>query len=113
MAKPTKPTKIRTLFGRRLRELREARGLSLEAFGALAGVDGKYIQCLETAKQSTTVDTIGKLAAGLGVAPSVLFTFGDEKAVDARDQVSGLLDKVSDEEAQRVADVVVAMLRMK
>ncbi len=100
---------LRVLFGRRLRELRRARGLSLEAFGERSGVDDKYIQSVETAKQAATVDTIEKLAAGLGVLPRDLFAFSDEVPSETRDRIDRLLHVVSDEDLRKIARVIEAL----
>ena len=97
------------LFGRRLRELRRERGLSLEALGERSKVDGKYIQCLETAKQAATVDTVEKLAAGLGVLPRDLFAYSDELPAETRERIDRLMDVVSEGDLKKIARVVEAL----
>src|SRR5262245_6272154 len=101
---------LRVQFGRRLRELRRGRGLSLEALGERSKVDGKYIQCLETAKKSATVDTVEKLAAGLGVRPIDLFAFVEESPSDVRARIDRLVDVVSDDDLPKIARVVEAIV---
>jgi transcriptional regulator with XRE-family HTH domain len=55
--------RLRTTFGRRLRELRRARGISLETLGERADVNDKYVQAVETGRQSPTLDVVEKLSA--------------------------------------------------
>lgn len=109
MAK-TKAAALRVLFGRRLRELRKEQGLSLEALGERSGVDDKYIQSVETAKQAATVDTIEKLATGLGVLPKDLFAFSDELPMETRDRIDRLLAVAGDGDLKKIARVVEALV---
>jgi transcriptional regulator with XRE-family HTH domain len=60
------------VFGARLRELRQAAGISQEALAGDAGLHRNYVGMLERAKQSATLDAICKLAAALKVRPAVL-----------------------------------------
>lgn len=50
-----------------LRELRQSRGLSLEALGYLAGVDGATISRLERGLAEPRRDTVVRLARGLRI----------------------------------------------
>ncbi len=84
--------------------------MSLEALGEQAKVDGKYIQCLETAKQAATVDTIEKLAAGLGVLPRDLFALSDELPSETKDRIKRLLEIVSDGDLKRIARIIEALV---
>ena len=59
-------------FGRRLRELRKARDLSQEKLAELSGLERTYISQAEQGRRNTTLSTMQKLAAGLGIAPSEL-----------------------------------------
>lgn len=55
--------------GNRLRELREARGLSLVSLGKLAGTTGQQISHLELGRRHLTVEWLEKLAAVLECHP--------------------------------------------
>jgi transcriptional regulator with XRE-family HTH domain len=67
---------IRTLNHRiaeRVRELRAARGLSLDALAAKSGVSRSMISLIERGESSPTAVILEKLAAGLGVMLASLF----------------------------------------
>ena len=104
-----KATDLRTLFGQRVRELRRHRGLSLAALGERAGLDGKYVQTVETAKKSASIETIEKLAAGLGVPVAELFAVAEERPADARQRAIKLIQAVSDEDVRRMIRVLEAL----
>jgi transcriptional regulator with XRE-family HTH domain len=57
----------------RVRELRAARGLSLEALAAASGVSRSMISLVERGERSPTAVVLAKLASGLGVLLSSLF----------------------------------------
>lgn len=62
----------RKLFGKRLRELRLARGVSQEKLAEMADLHRNYVGILERAKQSPSLDAICKLAHALKVRPAEL-----------------------------------------
>lgn len=59
-------------LGRRLAQLRQQQGLSLEALGARSGVDSQLIEQIEAGLVDLEITTIVALARGLGVRPAVL-----------------------------------------
>lgn len=62
----------------RLRLTREARGLSLDDVAARSGIDRMAISRIERGMGNPTFNTIGRLAAAVGVRPVLVF----EDAVD-------------------------------
>ena len=61
-----------TLFGKRIRELREATGQSQEELAHAAGLHRTHVNLIETGKRVVRLNTIGKLAMALQVQPSEL-----------------------------------------
>lgn len=59
-------------FGVALRELREKRDLSQEAAALLCGIDRAYFGRLERAAKTPTLNTVWRIADGLGTRPSQL-----------------------------------------
>jgi transcriptional regulator with XRE-family HTH domain len=59
-------------FGKRVRELREARGLSQEELGHRARLHRTAISFVERAERSATLETVEKLARALRVEPADL-----------------------------------------
>jgi transcriptional regulator with XRE-family HTH domain len=63
---------IRAVLAKNLRRLRLARGLSQDALAADAGVFQKLISGIENGRANPELDTLGKIAAALGVHPREL-----------------------------------------
>lgn len=63
---------IRAEFGRRLREIRTAKGISQEALADVAGLHRTYVSSVERGERNVTISTIQKLAGALGVPMSKL-----------------------------------------
>ncbi len=61
------PSGLLKQFGRRVREKREAKGISQEKLGALAGVHRTYIGMIERAEKNITLGNMEKIARALGV----------------------------------------------
>jgi transcriptional regulator with XRE-family HTH domain len=64
---------IRIRFGARVRQLRNDRGWSQEAFADRAGLHRTYIGSIERGEQNISLENIEKLAATLGVSLAELF----------------------------------------
>lgn len=69
--------------GRRIRQLRKAKGLTQEQLAGKAGLDAKYYGSLERGERNATLTSLEKVASALGVEPLQLFLFtapGEVKA---------------------------------
>lgn len=64
--------------GHEVRRLREAAGLSQEAFADRCGLHRTYIGSVERAEKTVTVETAKKIVAALGVSLGQFFTGIDE-----------------------------------
>ena len=62
----------RVLFGRQVRLLRSALGISQESLAEKAKVHRTFIGQVERGETNVSLDNIVKLARGLGVSPSRL-----------------------------------------
>lgn len=60
-------------FGKRLRQLRQERGLTQEKLGDKCGLDMTYIGRIERGEQNSSLLVVGMLAKGLSVSPEELF----------------------------------------
>jgi transcriptional regulator with XRE-family HTH domain len=63
----------RLAFGRRVRSLREARGMSQEQLADAAGLHRTYLSSLERGQRNVGLDNVLTLARALGVGPAQLF----------------------------------------
>lgn len=63
---------IRQRLATNLRKLRQASGLSQEAFADVAGIHRTYVSDLERGARNPTIAVVEKLARGLGVIASEL-----------------------------------------
>lgn len=57
----------RRVFAKRLRQLRQVRGLSQEALADLAGLHRTYIGSIERCERNVSIDNIDRLARALEV----------------------------------------------
>jgi transcriptional regulator with XRE-family HTH domain len=69
---PKKVPDPKTLFGQRLREVRQARGHSQEELADLAGIDRTYVSSCERGRRNVCLINIWRLANALEVEPSAL-----------------------------------------
>ena len=69
------PNNIRILFGNRVRELRQARGISQEELAFISKLHRTYISDIERGTRNVSLDNINKIALALGVPPKGLFDY--------------------------------------
>lgn len=63
---------VKKRLGTNLRRLREAKGLSQEAFAFDAGIHRTYVSDIERGARNPTITVVEKLADALGVTASEL-----------------------------------------
>jgi len=75
MAKPTNevPGTVEIIVGRRLRELRAEKGLSIRALAEKSGLNANTLSLIENSKTSPSVSTLQQLAGALGVPITAFF----------------------------------------
>lgn len=66
-------SKLLVRFGGRVRELRQATGLSQEAFAERCGLDRTYISGIERGKRNVSLENLKVIAKALNVTLSRLF----------------------------------------
>lgn len=65
---------IQEAFGRRIQILRKEKGISQEKFALMIEMDRTYYASVEAGKRNISLVNIQKIANGLGVTLSDLFT---------------------------------------
>jgi transcriptional regulator with XRE-family HTH domain len=71
---------VRKALGVRVRSLRSLRGLSQEQLAEAGGLHWTHISGIERGQYNLTLETLCKLAAGLGISLSDLFDGVDVRA---------------------------------
>ncbi len=64
---------IKTKFGAKVRKLRQARGLSQEAFADVCGLHRTYVGAIERGERNVSLENIEKIAKALGISIASLF----------------------------------------
>ncbi len=70
---------LKKTLGKRLRILREERGLTLEEAAGRAGLDAKYWGKIERGKMNSTLESLEKVLRGLEAEPIEIFMVGLER----------------------------------
>ncbi|MBN1210869.1 MAG: helix-turn-helix transcriptional regulator [Myxococcaceae bacterium] len=70
-------------LARRIRALRERRGLTQEDFAARCGISVSFASLLERGERSPSYETLLQVAAALGLPPSELFRLEEEDEAGA------------------------------
>jgi ribosome-binding protein aMBF1 (putative translation factor) len=73
MPSMTAPIDVLARFGRRVRDLRTARGQSQETFADACGIDRTYISGIERGRRNVGLKNIEVIAKALGVTLPALF----------------------------------------
>jgi transcriptional regulator with XRE-family HTH domain len=94
----------KALLGRRIREIRTAKGLTQEKLGSKADVSYKFVGEIERGLQNPSFDTLEKIAGALDVELFELFRFEHEatnrKDIEAR--MVKIVKGISEDDLQRL-----------
>ncbi|WP_436664011.1 helix-turn-helix domain-containing protein [Alicyclobacillus acidoterrestris] len=81
-------------LGERIRVLRKEKGLSQEQLGELSGLHTNYIGQVERGEKNLTIESLEKVAIGLGVSLEQVFRYIDPmEQQDELSQINELLSK--------------------
>lgn len=97
-------------FGKHLRSLRRARGLTQEVLARRSGLSTDTIRRVEHGSFSASIETFRKLCDGLGVAPCTVFESFDLGHTDRHRELLDLVANRSDDELVLVTRVVRILL---
>jgi transcriptional regulator with XRE-family HTH domain len=109
---------LRKRLGERIRILRKSKRLSQEKLGELAGLHYTYIGAVERGERNVSIDSLGKIARGLGIGIEELFVWGNYQ--QDRDDRSSILREIGETfvgaeraEMRLVADIARVIVGQK
>ena len=93
----------KVLIGKRIQELRKARGLSQEKIAEKADISSTYLSRIECGRENPTLDMLIKLSSALEVEMLEMFDFGHVKShKELKESFQNIL-KTADESTLRLA----------
>ena len=103
---------IKKLFGRRLKSLRESKGLTQEKFAEKIDISSRALSAIECGKNFVSAETITKICLALEVAPKQLFDF-DFKYKSTKDVKQELLRLIDGNESHllKIYELIEAYLK--
>lgn len=75
---------IKRMVGERVRDLRKEKGLSQEGLGWKSNLHYTYIGAIERGEKNWSIDTLCKVAKGLGVGINDLLCFNKSEKVSSK-----------------------------
>lgn len=78
MKQDDESTAIRENLGRRIRALREERGMSQYTFARMISMDRSYLIAVEKGRRNISIDNLAKIARGLGISLSYMLEGADD-----------------------------------
>ena len=96
--------KVAGFLGRRIRTLRKSRNLTQEQLGGKAGINYKHLGAIERGDENPSLSILTKIADGLGVEISELFTFHHEEPDPAklRRMIVNSVNSLGDQEIEKL-----------
>jgi|SRR5579871_2215339 len=100
------------LFGKRVRTIRKAEGITQEDTAERAKIHPKYLGEIERGEKRPSFEAIVALADALGTSPAAFFRFDKEENSEKvlRKKIEGLISKATVDELQRVYRILRALL---
>lgn len=103
--------KIYSDFGKRFKELREAKKLTQEQLAEYLGVEARQISRIETGKCFTTLDNLKKIAELYNIEVKDIFSFGHFKSKEELIKLINLmLNSASEEDCRTIFKITKALI---
>ncbi len=100
------------LFGRRIKELRKAKGLTQEQLAEVLGVYQKQVGNIETGQFFTTMPKLEKIANSLDVEIMDLFNFEHQKTKEElTKEIENYLKNADEEKIRLFYKIITAILK--
>lgn len=96
-------------LGRRIQSIREKRGLTQEQLEEKTGINAKYISTVECGQRNITVNTLAKIADGLGIELYELFLFS--YGLDSKASVTKAIDTLLKDADLKTLNLCLSFLR--
>jgi len=93
--------KTAELLGRRIRALRKSTNLTQERLGERSAISYKHLGAIERGEENPSLSVLQKIAKGLGVEISELFSFQHEET-DSAKLKKMIIDLVKDEKVENL-----------
>lgn len=94
--------------GARVRELRLERNMSLADLADASGISKGHISSVEHGLLAITLETLGRLAKGLGLPPFAVFAFAEDDEIA---QIADLVRRLPATHLKRLQQVMTRMLQ--
>ncbi|CAM3551599.1 helix-turn-helix domain-containing protein [Marinicrinis lubricantis] len=104
---------IRKLFGQRIRTLREQYGWTQEQLAERADLHPNYIGQIERGLKNVSLDNIHKLAIGLRMNLSQLFTFDNHELPAPSSRITQMLQHCSEEDLEFLMQHIEHLLKWR
>lgn len=103
-----------TLFGKRLRTVREAAGVSREVVAEKANTSANYLGEIERGEKWPAIELITSVASALNVSPAILFEFEAEEIdpVILKTRLHEILATRDTEQLQQALRVLKALFHL-
>jgi transcriptional regulator with XRE-family HTH domain len=102
-------------LGKRIKIVRQMRGLTQEELAEKVGLSPKYISGIERGVENPALDNLIRLAKVLGTEPYDLFLFGASEDTDKvlRKAVTKMVDEANQNQLQLYFDVMRKILEFR
>jgi len=102
-------------IGKRIQSLREAKKLTQEDMEEKIGINARYLSAIENGKRNVTVDTLEKIAKGLGIELYELFLCweGEDSDRAIRTALEKALIELKGEELRMYFDILRRIITKK
>ncbi len=97
-------------FGKHVRGLRRARGMTQEVLARRSGLSADTVRRVEHGSFSASIDTLRKLCSGLGVSPATIFESFELGRNDPRRELIDLLSSRSAKELRLITRLLRTLL---
>lgn len=103
---------VNIAFGKRIKSIRVSKRISQEKTAELCGLHPTYIGQIERGEKSPTLESIYKLAIGLGVSPQAFFENIDNSGDDFASKIYNEILSLPEEQKKKLYKIIVEIIHL-
>lgn len=104
-------SKLKVLLGKRIKEVRAAKGLTQEQLSELTGIGAASISKIESGIYHPTDDNLEKIAEALEIEPYKLYMCKHNKNIqELKEDINSMINNASDDEIRLAYNILNGIL---
>lgn len=99
-------TTVQQKLGKRIKQLREAKGLTQEKIEDISGINPSYLSALERGQKNATLEVLERVASVLEVDLYQLFFFESDTDLPSKSEITKIINSLDKNKTKQLLEIL-------